>query len=433
MSALSISKRIALAVLALALLAAALGPAASPTLGGELAYVKGGVLHIRLASGATYALGAGIDPKWSEDGAYVAYLVPANGQTLSGDLRIVTAATGALTTIDGLGDVDAGEFAWSPTADRLAAALPAGKSGMGGGLDVITAQGVATRLGRAAGPTLGGVFWSPNGASVLLSHLTPSDASAPAKAALETVNARTGEVQVLVTASQGLLPAGWWANGGGILYWVDPLFSASIAADGLELMSLDLSHGRQRPKELLTTLPYVPWIVPETGSKVAVVAGRSRDSTISKQVEVCAAKAGRCQTLGREPGTITVDPAYGPGGRLAFIRAQAAGLWFGPKAGASPAAALAGWMKGRSLWLTGVGKSPSARVAGTEGAFAPLWVNGGRAVLLVDDGNLELLIVATGKSSVVVRDFGAGSLVRTDGYYGYVDWPLYVAYHAGTP
>ena len=117
--------------------------------------------------------------------------------------------------------------------------------------------------------------WSPDGKSIAYSVTLPFDKNNPEKRndALYTLTLSSGNTVMQTTASNaGIQIARWWTNGDGLLYWSDPLHSASLAADGLGLMSLRL--GDKEAKLLTTGLTYRSWLsVSPQGQLLAVTGG----------------------------------------------------------------------------------------------------------------------------------------------------------------
>lgn len=87
----------------------------------------------------------------------------------------------------------------------------------------------------------------------------------------------------------------------GILFWQDPYFSMSVAADGLTLYTRRVGASSP-PKALAVTLPYSSWVEPSPdGTAVALVVGKGRETWLNKSVVLCTLPDGRCRDWGRVP------------------------------------------------------------------------------------------------------------------------------------
>ncbi len=88
-----------------------------------------------------------------------------------------------------------------------------------------------------------------------------------------------------VTDGSGIVIASWWPDGRGLVFWLDPLHSASFAAEGLPLVSLALGGGES--KLLATTLAYPGWLSAGPGNRLALTEGAGRIEWNSKYLAVC--------------------------------------------------------------------------------------------------------------------------------------------------
>ena len=116
-------------------------------------------------------------------------------------------------------------FAWSPTADELAAT-----SGSGGKL-------FAVRPGKPAYPMLevpgqfdGAPAWSPNGREVAVATVALTAAKRFASSVIDLFVPSEGIVVNSLASSRtdALIVDGWWASGEGVLAWSDPRDSAPL-------------------------------------------------------------------------------------------------------------------------------------------------------------------------------------------------------------
>ncbi|MCL4439447.1 MAG: hypothetical protein M1609_02305 [Firmicutes bacterium] len=113
------------------------------------------------------------------------------------------------------------------------------------GLWLVPVEGEPRRLVATSGTV--GFAWSPDGKSLAYSNTLPYDSKNPERRsdALYTLVVEGGKpVKQVVAPKAGIIVAGWWADGQGVLYWLDPLHSASLAADGLNLLSLRLGNAK---------------------------------------------------------------------------------------------------------------------------------------------------------------------------------------------
>jgi WD40 repeat protein len=276
---------------------------------GRLAFVSADRLYVLDGAAAgrpatRHAVAAGKtagSPAWSPDGRWLAYLVgspSADGAVTSGALWLAgpdgQGAHQVLPKVDG--------FAWSPTADELAAT-----SGYGGKL-------FAVRPGKPTYPMLevpgqfdGAPAWSPNGREVAVATVTLTTAKRLAGSVIDLFVPSEGIVVTSLASSRtnALIVDGWWASGEGLLAWSDPGDSAAAGANGLPLVSYALAG----PTATLgRTLPY-PSFAPPTWAGVAVVTGGDRYPWSAKTIRYCSV-SGQCgPMMDALPGPANLDPA----------------------------------------------------------------------------------------------------------------------------
>ncbi len=405
---------------------------------GELAFVTGGrtgALYVLSGKGVRRVASAASQPAWSPDGRWLAFL--QGDSTTAPTVRILesnghdahSAIPGAVVAL-GFGFSG---FAWSPKADVLALAKPIPV----GGLWAVPASGSPARQLAATGTQVGSLAWSPDGRQIAYNVTLPSHHPITRSDALYTVSATGGRpVRRFVAKAAGIVVAGWWPDGKGLLFWTDPQHSASLAADGLTLYSLPLAGGAPRP--LTTTLPYPDWVVSSQRS-VLLVSGAGRIVWYQKTVSACAPASGVCHPLPLAPGTVSLDPAWSPRtGQLAYVRALSRGdTWTWGSCPACTAAAvqqtvaarsMAAWLRTRTLWVASPsgGGAREVRQAGV-GVYAPMWSRGGHHLLYVRDNALWLVNVRGGAPVRL-----AGPLLpqwAPFGYYGRMGWSQMLAWY----
>ncbi len=302
---------------------------------GELAFVSRGHLVIVPPGGAarrvvlTVGAGQPDEPSWSGDGRWLAFLrAPAAEQgsaATEGALWVV--AAGSTHPREVLPQVS--QFAWDPRADVLAAAVPTTSPDDPDPVAVVairpTGAPAATSFPSGlAGAHVTGIAWSPAGTTLAVSaDFYRDDRDEIALLAGAGGGAPVHAVVVRSTSDDGEDLVGWWPSGAGLLYWADPYFSASLAADGTPLVAYDLSTRRART--LATMLDYPDWLAwsPEGGS-LAIVAGVGR--TVwdgDKHLVVCQVEEGTCHPEPQPGRRTSTDPSWTAGGELLW--AQAAG------------------------------------------------------------------------------------------------------------
>jgi TolB protein len=197
----------------------------------------------------------------------------------------------------------------------------------------------------------------------------------------------------------------------GILIWLDPFHSASIAADGLAVYAI--RSPLARPRKLGVTLGRQLSLAP--GGRFALGAGGDRIAWTNKQVVTCTLDG--CRPF-RSRGRMTLDPAWSPDGRtLAYVTGSNLGV---DMSGIAPT--VGRWYATRRLWIG------HDAVPGSSGAASPVWSSDGRSLLFVAHDGLWLL-PQLGERPVRVAEplFRPG---RWPNYYGQVDWADRFAWHS---
>jgi hypothetical protein len=236
---------------------------------------------------------------------------------------------------------------------------------------------------------------------------------------------------VLSSTGNGFEPASWWPNGGGILYWFDPDFSASIAADGLALDSLNLST--EKSTTLAATLTYKDWLAwAPSGSVVAIVAGSDRvtwDS--SRKIDICSIPAGSCSPVSTAPGLIGLDPTWTAGSTLVFTAApgaspdQVAPPGIGPVSAPFGAQAVNSWYNRQQLSAAQASGASSTELIG-DGAHSPTAIPAG---LLYIGSDTLWLRPSRANTSIQLGDSIGPVDPYSKNYYSYIDWSAEYSWH----
>jgi hypothetical protein len=197
----------------------------------------------------------------------------------------------------------------------------------------------------------------------------------------------------------------------GILFWVDPDQSSSIAADGMNVYELRTPGAR--PVKLAVTVGENVSTAP--GGALAIGAGGNRYAWLTKNVETCSASSGLCVPLPGPTGTLTIEPAWSPDGKtLVFVEAARG------TASDFYQATIARWYSTHSLWLLKAGAGRPTEIPGTKGAAAPSWSRDGKSLLYVSGDALWLIPKLGRKPEKIVAPLYAPDAWPS--YYGQVGW-----------
>lgn len=369
---------------------------------GDLAYVARGALYVldggRGRVRRVVAQGAS-GPQFSPNGRWLAFS--------AGGSVAVTSATGTGLVTIGL---HGGSWAWLPDGDLLA----------GAAIDSVTAGGGVVRVSRAPA---GLVAWSPTGdrfVFVVTSRRAEPHGSYRGVERIEVAGSLTGRWTTWYSRVVSFSPSGGFVGSsvarvvvlprdGGLLVWLDPDDSASLAADGLEVYDLVRQGAALHP--LAVTVGDTVSLAAD--GALAVGAGPDRYAWLTKHVLSCPTPR-HCFALPTPHGTLGIDPAISPDGRrIAFVEARA------QTSGDFDQASLVRWYATHRLYLTTAG-TRRVEVAGSVGAADPVWSANGESILFVAEDYLDL-IGRLGERPVRI----AGPLLPPSHwptYYGQVDW-----------
>ena len=332
---------------------------------GSLAFVSQGRLYLLDRSTLTAVSGPGQDassPQFSPDGRWLAYHAGSGREYLAR-----ADGTGARSVGPGGATQD-----WLPNGDLVAA----------DSIWRVSADGTLSRIG-ALPPGL--TAWSSDGSRFVFFARTLDRMSGgrwSERWRLEVAGSLAGSRTTWFTTRasftprngiNGYIPGGALVLPGhaGILFRLDPDGSASIPEDGLPAY---LVRGpRAKPVVLASTVGFS--VTVGVHGSFALTNGLDRYATLTKNVEVCSAVAGRCTPVTAGRGQLTFDPAFAPGGgTLAYIQAP-------PTSQADFAQRhVVAWYATHTLWTLAPGGAPRA-LKGTGGASAPTWSADARTIL----------------------------------------------------
>ncbi len=200
-----------------------------------------------------------------------------------------------------------------------------------------------------------------------------------------------------------------------LLYAIDPVNSASIAEDGLQVRA---RTGMTERALGIALVDPGSWSWSPDSADLAITLGDSRAVwATDKHVQVCDVLIGRCREQRSPAGTISFSPSYGSAGRFAYVTATGLGGPSGFGKGAPTGAAVGLWESTFRVWAT-TGSTSAKELTSLGAAVDPQWVDGGPGLLVERSGALCYLESTPAAPTCFTPRF----LALGFGNYGQFDW-----------
>ena len=312
-----------------------------PAVAGEVAAIADGKLVILDEAGHSSTIAGPVSPtaiEWSPDGRYIAVATPS-------DIWVVDAHKSTARRIDA--PTSPNTIRWSSTADVVAIS--------GDGVAVFDVERGETRTVSTEAAT--SLEWSPDGTKLATTSSTSGGG------AVSSIDVASGERRQLVhpTPGTGYTLASWEPNGDHLLAWADP-GSASLAADGAPLVSIDTETGRSTVLTRgLVNPDWIQWS--HQGGTFVAVTSETRYLSEGQSIVSCDVHAAKCTTIVESDTEVYFAPRVSPDGdRLTFVAAPATSLDL------SDTSAIERWMRKRTAWIANTDGTHAHPIEGTPAA-----------------------------------------------------------------
>jgi Tol biopolymer transport system component len=384
-----------------------------PGFNGKLAYTFRDDIWVKtLPDGALHqiSLGGGAgSPQWSPSGEWLAFR--QNGKV------IVVSMAGERR------EIPAGQIAWSPELDEAAFTDQEG-------LWIIRFDGNEPQkrliLRNTTSISISGPVWNPDGSALAISVIQQGPAGKPEfrTGHLWRVNIDGTQAQEIFTPSEqpsGASAIGWSCGGRCILALVDESFSASIAADGLPLISVRADGGPERAlaPHVLTHADFMS--VPARRPQVMIVRGIGRETWTEKQLVLADPVTGQSQPLTDTKSAIG-SVAWSPNGDwIAYV----SGPDIGHVGGGDPAKR---GLSGRRIWIMNPDTRQSRQLTADVSYRDeyPIWSADSQHIVFIrmdqqDKASVWSVAIDGGTLRRIVDEIDAPSWF---GYYGHIGWSI---------
>ena len=212
-----------------------------------------------------------------------------------------------------------------------------------------------------------------------------------------------------------LILVGWSPDSRWILYSIDPMSSASLAADGLQLRALEVATGHTVPvAQMLLDYDYVSWC----GRALVLTAGGDRIATTNKRLVVARAPDWKPRALWADSKRAFASVACAPNGKSVAVLSQTASVdanFFHTH-----------WQ----LWRVSLDGSRTLLDSPPAGYAdeSPRWSRDGSALLFVREhkGYGQLMLFRGSHATGPFANLGYSL-----GYFGHHDWWLGASWSAG--